>query len=590
MSAIWFLCLLIIVPLIVHFFSFRKSKSYYFSNLKFITEVSVASTSRRRLQHFLILASRLFLFSLLLFLFYAFWLKKTETPDPVGLVYLDTTPSMSISSDRNKYAVTVNRLVNDFGIDPNKIKNDPRDLLACAHVFSDFQGWDELRFHKLLQDTTRKRNLVITSNINENQNVFIDSLNITPNPDDFSQTRIEVFLHKTKELKNRNLIFRLVHSGRQLSSVVQDSERPSSLVFEIPSDLYGDFFVEIEGDEVVYDNIFRFVIPARKKPSIVLIDSQNNVFLSNIFSNAALFQVIRLDINDLDFNVLNTADFIILNGVPEIPTGISSMLDSKSILLIPSSNSTDIINLNWMGINSTRTMDSTRYEVDVDGNHPLIDNIYTSIKPSNALPNSSISFTLSGRFETVLKLRNGNPFLVKGLDNNHYFLNAPLDLSFTNLPNSSLFLPLLYEMAFSSVGKDDRFFYYPGDLGFIKTGNRDAPPKIIRKDLEIIPDFTPLDNGLSFLIPNLKDDFYQVVNELDSVSFAVNIPKEESIMAAPTLSFLKEKYRDYSHVNIQSIDEWEASKIKNESSLWKYILILIVAVLLIESFFHKYLK
>src|ERR1700685_3871109 len=47
------------VPIIVHLFNFRRYKTVYFSNVKFLRELKEETSSRSRLKHWLVLASRL---------------------------------------------------------------------------------------------------------------------------------------------------------------------------------------------------------------------------------------------------------------------------------------------------------------------------------------------------------------------------------------------------------------------------------------------------------------------------------------------------------------------------------------------------
>ena len=65
---LWALFLLLI-PIIIHIFSFRRYKTIYFSRVEFLKEIKEDSRTGARLKHLLILASRLFFIAALVFAF-----------------------------------------------------------------------------------------------------------------------------------------------------------------------------------------------------------------------------------------------------------------------------------------------------------------------------------------------------------------------------------------------------------------------------------------------------------------------------------------------------------------------------------------
>jgi L-asparagine transporter-like permease len=57
------------IPVIIHLFNFRRYKTVYFSNVRFLREVKEETTSRSKLKHLLVLASRLLALAFLVFAF-----------------------------------------------------------------------------------------------------------------------------------------------------------------------------------------------------------------------------------------------------------------------------------------------------------------------------------------------------------------------------------------------------------------------------------------------------------------------------------------------------------------------------------------
>ena len=89
---------LIIVPVIIHLFNFRRVKKVYFSNTAFLQQVKKATNKQSQLKRLLILFSRI-LFIIFLVLAFAQPISTDDEISPQTLmrVYLDNSLSMSQS-------------------------------------------------------------------------------------------------------------------------------------------------------------------------------------------------------------------------------------------------------------------------------------------------------------------------------------------------------------------------------------------------------------------------------------------------------------------------------------------------------------
>ena len=65
---LWLL-FLVLIPILIHLFHFRKRKTLFFSSLRFIQFLEKQEQSARKLKHFLILATRIMALSALVFAF-----------------------------------------------------------------------------------------------------------------------------------------------------------------------------------------------------------------------------------------------------------------------------------------------------------------------------------------------------------------------------------------------------------------------------------------------------------------------------------------------------------------------------------------
>lgn len=504
--------------------------------------------------------------------------------------YIDKSPSMFIEYETTRSIDEAEQVLSLFVRSPKDNISNIQEFRSSSLVVSDFQGIGKNDIIETVSDSSIQKTFIVTGNINEYKNVFIDSLNVDFNPDDLTQMQIVLYVKKSTRMDEGNLVFRLHHGERQLSSVVKKAEELDKIVFDIPVELYGQFEVEIEGDGVYYDNNFRFIISKRIKPTILLISDKNNSYLDQVFANSELFVIQKIKSNSIDFDQLQASDVIIIEGISTLPSGVTSEFKSKTIVTFPPAESIDEFDLEWMNISTKTLKDSATSQLYLSPKNPIFSGIFTSSKELNSLPFASSVFSIQGNYETIISLRNGNPLLIRSLNGLHYFFNVPLDIGYTNLPTHSIFLPILYKIALGAINYDARAYYFPGDLGYINAAFNEIPPKILGSNLEIIPEFNPKENGISFLIPDLEPGYYQLLHNRDTFELAVNIPKEESYMEGIRLSEMVENFGHLKHVNIQSASTMSISGMEYKNVLWKYALILIVFILLTETLFHRYLK
>lgn len=86
------------IPVIIHLFNFRKFKTVYFSNVRFLREIKEETASRSKLKHLLILIARLLALTFLVFAFAQPFISREETKVVAGSqaisVYIDNSFSM----------------------------------------------------------------------------------------------------------------------------------------------------------------------------------------------------------------------------------------------------------------------------------------------------------------------------------------------------------------------------------------------------------------------------------------------------------------------------------------------------------------
>ena len=90
--------LILLIPIIIHLFNFKRYKTLYFSSLSFVKHVDQKTKSTKSLKHFLILLSRIFAFIFLVLAFAQPFFSSEETEnqslDTLTSIYIDNSFSM----------------------------------------------------------------------------------------------------------------------------------------------------------------------------------------------------------------------------------------------------------------------------------------------------------------------------------------------------------------------------------------------------------------------------------------------------------------------------------------------------------------
>jgi len=93
-----FALILLVVPILIHLFSFRRYKTFYFSSIYFLKNIEEETKNVRKLKHLLVLISRLFAFVCLIFAFAQPYIPVKglgKNINSILAIYIDNSFSMS---------------------------------------------------------------------------------------------------------------------------------------------------------------------------------------------------------------------------------------------------------------------------------------------------------------------------------------------------------------------------------------------------------------------------------------------------------------------------------------------------------------
>lgn len=392
-----YLLFLLIIPIIIHLFNFRRYKKLYFSSLQFLKKVEKETSATRTLRHYVILATRLLAFTALVFAFaqpYFPTANEGNSINNVVPIYLDNSFSMTakgsngdlLNQGKNivrqiadshpmeqRYMLVTNDLsgfqhrvitraelndrIDDVTFSPisrsitNPLSSIKEHLQSInfdgnSHYFviSDFQK-EFLKDNTVELDTTASYSfLQVEPQINHN--LYIDSVWFDQ---PFQRVNINNTLHvrihnKGKEkLTNVEVNLSVGNTKRQL---LTDLEANNYTVVSInyTNRTHGikEGIVEIVDENLYFDNRFYFSYEIKEATRVLIINEHNSLpFPRYVYQTDDYYFIQETSIEQLKTETLNEAHLIVLNGLSNISSGLLTQLNQLiengiHLLIIPS--------------------------------------------------------------------------------------------------------------------------------------------------------------------------------------------------------------------------------------------------------------
>jgi hypothetical protein len=510
------------IPVIIHLFNFRKTKRIYFSTTRFLRNVQEATTAKRKLKHYLILASRILF---LLFLVFAFAQPIIPASEQFSAnrnisIYLDNSLSMSVPVGEKTSALDagigyVKRIVevfppdtryrlltNDFAPFSNsyKTKAEVIDLLtqvrlspvsrslnevkeriqnlsraqASGEVFwiSDFQQSTIGSLNASVYDTTQHWHLVPLTYQN-NTNIFIDTAYLeNPFAVGGEKNTLHIRMRNDGGKAVEQLLVKLSVNGIQTgtSSVNIAAKGVVESSFDLTTGLNGvsRAIVSFNDYPVSFDNEFFLALNFSEKIRAVEIKDQNLITpVERVFGNKQVFAFRSFTVSNFNYSLLEEADLVVVNGVDRFDASLSASLrtyvDEGGALFVIPGITPDVSS--YKSLLRVATLNQVKAtplaELDYpDFKNPFFENVFEERSARLAMPQASKVLDWNLDRSAILKFKNEQPYLsVLNQQGKIYLLGAPLENEFTTLHNSALFVPIMYRMAASGKKSEVRPYY-----------------------------------------------------------------------------------------------------------------------------------
>jgi len=526
-SFLWALTALSI-PVIIHLFNFRKTTRIYFSNTRFLKQIKEATTAKRRLKHYLILASRLlFLF----FLIITFCQPVIPAEEQLGsnrnvILYLDNSQSMSAQMDDKTRgldaAVSFARsivdvfppdaryklITNDFSPFSNTFKTKPEvlDLLTQIRLSPVSRSMEEVQ-ERIRQDGSLKGKEIfwisdlqkstlgdLTSKVDsttrlhlvpiqygQQSNVFVDSAYLE-NP--FSTGGGKNVLHVKvrndgkKDVSQLNLKLSLNDIQAATSAIDVAQGGVSEAEFDLASGLSGLNAAKISFNDfpVSFDNEFYLALNFTSKIRVIEIKNTNErTVVEKVFGNETIFSFNSFSVSNFNYSLLSQADLVVVNGLNSLEPSLISALrsyiaDYGTVFLIPGTKP-QLDNLKiFLQLPMLNLLDA-KNQLELgrpDFSNPFFENVFEERSVSLAMPKASKILDWGSDRTAILHFKNDQPFLSRFHQSGQlYLMSCALDPAQTDFFNHALFVPVMYRIA-ASGKRDDLKPYYTLRESFIK--------------------------------------------------------------------------------------------------------------------------
>lgn len=637
LEILYFLFLLII-PILVHLFQLRRFHKEYFTNVRFLKELSIQTRKSSKLKKWLLLLVRLLLLTCIVLSFAQPFFKAKDSNNITNEMFILLDNSFSMQA-KGKKGELLKRTVQDLleNIPPNQIfslitntdtywntdiKSIQKELQHLKYSAFSFQIDYLINKIKAKKSPHNKDLIIITDavGLKQNQlknidstfntyfvipkaenknNVSIDSIYIHQILQNFYEIKVKLSLYG----ENKTSIPIALYNENKLvaKTLVNFENKNNEITFTIPKESFHGY-VAITDNSLTYDNQYFFSISKPEKINVLSIgDTQKNNFLSKIYTPDE-FNFTSINLASLDYNNLDQQDAIIINEIKEIPQALQTTLKSfiekgGNLVLIPSIENT-ISNLNTfskeLGTLQFKSLENKEKLITkIAFDNPLYRGVFEKKIDNFQYPNTKSSFILNSVSSSVLTYEDQSSFLtaIQHPLSVVYVFTAPINKTNSNFQNSPLIVPTFYNMGQNS-DKTGINAIIIGDykpLLINEILSNDEILSIKNESEQFIPIQQILNNKVKLTFndyPQNAGNFgiFKQDKLLRNCSFNYN--RTESNLTDSNEQLLS-NYKNINHLET-IFDTLQTYRTDNE--IWRWFLILTLLFLVTEIFIQKFVK
>jgi hypothetical protein len=628
----------LVIPILVHLFQLRRFKKEYFTNVRFLKELSIQTRKSSKIKKWLLLATRLLLLTALIIAFAQPFLKAKDSKNISNEMYIVLDNSYSMQAKGNKGELlkravqellentpenqTFSLITNNETYWNTDIKSIQKEIQNITYSPLPFQLESAMAKIKSRKSAKNKDVIIISDAIGlkpkqlksidvnfntffinpeaeQKNNIAIDSVYMNQTLNDFYE--IGVNLKSYGEQDNAIPIGLYNNNKLVAKTLVKFEKSETAINFTIPkNDFKG--YVSINDASLKYDNTFYFSITKPEKTNIISIGkTEKSGFLNRIYTTEE-FNYSNSTIETLDYNTIEKQDAIVLNELDNLPQALVTNLKSfvekgGNLVFIPSAESKITDTNRFLGtfgqIQFGNNQNENRLITKIAFQHPLFQSVFEKKIDNFQYPNTKQNFELKTTKPAILSYADQSCFLtsLQNQVSNVYVFAAPINKLNSNFQNSPLIVPIFYNMAQSvqktgvnalKIGENQTFL--------VETNlSKDEILEVKNNDEKFIPTQQILNNKVKLQFndyPIFAGNFgiYKKDEVVRNISFNYN--RSESNLEQSQSQLLS----DYKVV--KSIETVLNSLLSDRSNdeIWKIFVILALLFLFLEVLIQKLVK
>ena len=673
-SFLWALTALAI-PIAIHLFQLRRFKRIDFPNVRFLQAVSQQTRARKKVQHWLTLLARCLALACLVLAFAQPYIPATTGSTSTGKqavsLFLDDSWSMDAQNTEGRLldqarksaqdAVLAYDATNDFQVLTARLDGRQQLLIGRDEALDAAGQVDAGPFSRKMSlvlarqrealarsAAPRKRAILFTDLQRSTTDVeswtndtTVRTVIVPLTPTDAANLSVDSAWFATPvrragqaealhvRIRNHGLSalhdvpLRLAINGEQraLASFAVEAGSFSDTVLHFTSDAPGPHWGEIAITDrpITFDDKLFIAWTVSGALRVQLLSGGNeasDATIASVFAADSSFRFSISPYGNIDLASLATTDLLLLNALPEVPTGFAQALagfvtGGGSLAIFPSGEQ-DVSSVNallaQLGAGSYGAIDTASIKVErIDLRLPFFRDVFSDVPANVDLPLVRQRFRLNSvpGSETLLRMQDGNAFLTrtnssKGVVN---VCAAPLGDVGGSFTRHALFVTSLLRMAELSRPMGALYHGLGNDALLPLDGlaiEGDMVPHLVGPDgVDRVPELRRTNDGPALLMhdEDLPAGAYAVTLGTDTVRrIALNTPRSESDPTAYTAGELRILLAQRGLTSFEVLEPGgealsvSLAALDHGRKLWTVFVILALVFLTLEVVFLRLLK
>lgn len=453
------------IPVIIHLFNFRRFKTVYFTNVRFLKNIQEETATKSRLKHILVLITRMLAITFLVIAFAQPFIPSDQSANKATKkavsIYIDNSFSMeAVNNDEQLLNIAKRKaeeIVNGYTVDDqfqlltNDMEAKHQRLVSkeeMLQMITQVQRTPEVR--SLSEIVKRQRDILNRDKAQSQKNIYAIS-DFQKNAAGFeNDTTLNINLVHLKGKDQRNLAvdsvwfagpvqilnqpiqlcYTISNYGEdeitnapvtlklneQIKSIADITIPPSSkitdtMTFTLNEAGWYNGELGVKDYPVTFDDVLYFTFqPVSQIPVITINGKTENTFIQSLIGKNNLFALTNNNVAQIDFSSLDKFDLIILNEVKSISGGLADALNQQlergcNIIIFPPADMDAAAVNNFLQMNSAGTygnyVKSKRTVIAINTKNPVFTDVFEKVPKNLSLPFATESFQINAFSQTI---------------------------------------------------------------------------------------------------------------------------------------------------------------------------------------------